>query len=40
MVINHVYSERQVYPLNLYLREMTTDKAVRRPSTGVGPSKT
>ena len=28
VVINHVYSERQVYPLNLYLREMTTDKAV------------
>ena len=28
MVINHVYSVRQVYPLNLYLREMTTDKAV------------
>ena len=28
VVIRHVYSERQVYPLNLYLREMSTDKAV------------
>lgn len=27
VVIRHVYSERQVYPLNLYLREMSTDKA-------------
>ncbi len=28
VVIRHVYSERQVYPLNLYLREMSTEKAV------------
>jgi isocitrate dehydrogenase kinase/phosphatase len=28
VVISHVYTERQVYPLNLYLREMSTDKAV------------
>ena len=28
VVIRHVYSERQVYPLNLYLRGMSTDKAV------------
>jgi isocitrate dehydrogenase kinase/phosphatase len=28
VVISHVYTERQVYPLNLYLREMSTAKAV------------
>tara|TARA_Y100000310_G_scaffold281994_1_gene302918 strand:+ start:4296 stop:6056 length:1761 start_codon:yes stop_codon:yes gene_type:complete len=27
VVIRHVYTERQVYPLNLYLREMSPDKA-------------
>jgi isocitrate dehydrogenase kinase/phosphatase len=27
VVISHVYTERQVYPLNLYLREMSTAKA-------------
>ncbi|MBL6927465.1 MAG: bifunctional isocitrate dehydrogenase kinase/phosphatase, partial [Acidimicrobiia bacterium] len=27
VVIKHVYTERQVYPLNLYLREMSADKA-------------
>ncbi|MBP67603.1 MAG: bifunctional isocitrate dehydrogenase kinase/phosphatase [Acidimicrobiaceae bacterium] len=27
VVIRHVYTERQVYPLNLYLREMSADKA-------------
>jgi isocitrate dehydrogenase kinase/phosphatase len=27
VVIKHVYTERQVYPLNLYLREMSPDKA-------------
>ena len=27
VVISHLYTERQVYPLNLYLREMSTDKA-------------
>ncbi|MEE3114598.1 MAG: bifunctional isocitrate dehydrogenase kinase/phosphatase [Actinomycetota bacterium] len=27
VVISHVYTERQVYPLNLYLREMSADRA-------------
>ncbi len=27
VVISHLYTERQVYPLNLYLREMSIDKA-------------
>ena len=27
VVISHLYTERQVYPLNLYLNEMSTDKA-------------
>lgn len=27
VVVSHVYTERQVYPLNLYLREMSADRA-------------
>ena len=27
VVISHLYTERQVYPLNLYLREMSADRA-------------
>ncbi|MDE0928289.1 MAG: bifunctional isocitrate dehydrogenase kinase/phosphatase [Acidimicrobiales bacterium] len=27
VVVSHLYTERQVYPLNLYLQEMSTDRA-------------
>ena len=40
VILHHVYTERRLYPLDLYLREMAPDRARKRRSITAMPSRT